>query len=48
MSYDSARAQFFMDDEEWTYEESPEDVSRFHVIVIYSDVQTRSPHIGIK
>jgi hypothetical protein len=33
-----------MDDEEWTYEESPGDASRFHVIVIDSDVQTRSPY----
>ena len=40
--------QLYMDDEEWTYEEIPEDASRFHVIVIYSDVQTRSPGIGIK
>ena len=27
-------AQSYMDDEVWTYEESPEDASRFHVIVI--------------
>jgi len=27
-------ARLYMDDEEWTYEESPEDASRFHVIVI--------------
>ena len=41
-------AQLYMDDEEWMYEENPEDASRFHVIVIDSDVQTRSPCIGIK
>ena len=33
-----------MDDEDWMYEESPNDVLRFHVIVIDSNVQTWSPY----
>ena len=33
-----------MDDEDWTEEESPNDALRFHVIVIDSDVKTRSPY----